>query len=768
MYKRTKLKAFLGLLLILFFLKGHFCFAQRGVGLVLSGGGASGLTHIGVLKALEERGIPIDYISGTSAGALVGGLYAAGYSPKEIEEFVLSEQFQLMSTGKINSEKRFLFNEEDLNAGLFSFNVSKDSILRKSIPLNFVNPALLDFEMARTFGVVSASNASNFDSLFVPFRCVASDIVNKKSTVFKDGNLNEAIRASMTFPFYLNPIKVNGIIYFDGGLYNNFPVNVMYSEFNPDYIIGSNCAVSASKPNEKDFIGLIQHMMETPTEYKLPCTQGIIIRTNTAVGTFQFDEVKQAIEDGYRATILVIDTIEMQISRRHSAEELRHKRDVFKQKTRPLVVSSITIDSNEKRNLSFAGKSLYSKNKVGGLSADLLQKRYFRLSSNPQIEFMYPTFGLKKDSSFNLNLFVRKSNDFKVDVGGHLCSRSVNTGYIGLTYRRLGKAASSLHAETYFGKFYGSAKMEAKIDFPSVFPISIATYFVLNRWDYFRSFATFFEDVQPSFLVQNELYFGAKLKHPISNNAKGTFEFRRFKLIDEYYQTTQFNNKDTTDETILLGNNISYEFLNNTLNRKQFASAGTLFNVKIRYVRSLERTTPGSTAVFDSIVRMPHNWINLSAEFQHYFFPKSPIHFGLHFKGMLNSQSLFANYTASLLSLPSFSVLPDMDTYFLPEYRSPQHFGLGLNLVGKLSKHMELRIDAYYYQPLLILQKNNDGTIEYSQPFEGSSYIASSSLIYHSLLGPLRATVNYFPQQINPLAFQISFGYVLFNERAVR
>ena len=179
MYKRTKLKAFLGLLVILFLLKGHFCLAQGGVGLVLSGGGASGLTHIGVLKALEENGIPVDYISGTSAGALVGGLYAAGYSPKEIEEFVLSEQFQLMSTGKLNSEKRFLFNEEDLNAGLFSFNVSKDSILRKSIPLNFINPALLDFEMAKNFGVIGSFNASNFDSLFVPFRCVASDIVNK-------------------------------------------------------------------------------------------------------------------------------------------------------------------------------------------------------------------------------------------------------------------------------------------------------------------------------------------------------------------------------------------------------------------------------------------------------------------------------------------------------------------------------------------------------------------------------------------------------------
>ena len=133
--------------LALFLICSHLSNAQQRIGLVLSGGGAAGIAHIGVLKALEERGIPIDYITGTSAGALVGSLYACGFSPEEIEMYVLSEDFQLMTSGKLNSDKQFLFRKEDVNANVLSFSFSKDSILKKSIPLNLVTPSLLDFEM---------------------------------------------------------------------------------------------------------------------------------------------------------------------------------------------------------------------------------------------------------------------------------------------------------------------------------------------------------------------------------------------------------------------------------------------------------------------------------------------------------------------------------------------------------------------------------------------------------------------------------------------
>ena len=108
----------------------------------MSGGGASGVAHVGVLKALEENHIPIDYIVGTSAGALVGAMYACGYSPNEIEAYVLSDAFQLMAKGQKELDKQYFFYQEDQNASMFNFTLSQDSILNKSLPLSFVDPGI--------------------------------------------------------------------------------------------------------------------------------------------------------------------------------------------------------------------------------------------------------------------------------------------------------------------------------------------------------------------------------------------------------------------------------------------------------------------------------------------------------------------------------------------------------------------------------------------------------------------------------------------------
>jgi NTE family protein len=89
-------------------------------------------------------------------------------------------------------------------------------------------------------------------------------------------------------------------------------------------------------------------------------------------------------------------------------------------------------------------------------------------------------------------------------------------------------------------------------------------------------------------------------------------------------------------------------------------------------------------------------------------------------------------------------------------------------LVFPIRKAIEYRIDLYYYQPFLQLEKLSDGSVQYSKPFKGNTWVGATSLIYHSVVGPLRATLNYFPLQIQPWNFQVSFGYVLFNERAVR
>ncbi len=769
MYKRTNLKSINRYLLLL-----GLCFtlsisyAQQKIGLVLSGGGATGLAHIGVLKALEERGIPIDYITGTSAGALVGSLYSAGYSPEEIENYVLSDEFQLMSTGKLKSTQHFLYKELETNASLVNFSFSRDSILKKSLPTNFITSSYLDFEMMKILGTTSASYGNDFDSLFVPFRCVASDIRNKKTIVFSKGNLNQAVRASMTYPFYFHPIRVDNVLLFDGGLYNNFPADIMYTDFSPDFIIGSNVSNNAAPPMEDELISQITNMLVSYSNFTLPCDAGIIIQPNPGISTFDFEEVKKAIEVGYLTTMLYIDSIEQHVTNRISKEELAIKRLTFKSKIIDLRVSSITHISNQKREITYANKSMIYNRKKEIISIDKLEKRYYRLYATPQIEFIFPILSLKKDSTYNLGLQIRKSKDFKLDVGGHFSSRAVNTGYLGLTYRFIGKTSSSLNLSSYFGKFYGSVKASYTFEIPSVFPISASGYFIMNRWDYFRSFATFFEDVKPSFLVQNEMYYGLKFNHPIGNTTKSSIDFRFFNLEDDYYQTVNFTNKDTSDITTFNGNSISWEFIKNSLNRKQFASTGHFFKFKARYVNGNEKNVPGSTSATDTIKEKQHEWLNFNAEFQSYVINHPNFHLGFHGKGVFNSQSLFSNYTATLLSMNSFSLVPDAETYFLPEYRSPQFIGGGLNIIFSFNKNIDLRFDGYYYQPFVILQKNDNGTFGYSKPFKGETYMASASFIYHSFVGPIRATLNYFPKQTNPIAFQISYGFVIFNERAIR
>lgn len=742
-------------------------FAQQTVGLVLSGGGATGISHVGVLKALEENGIPIDYISGTSAGALIGSMYAAGFSPEEIEAYVLSEDFQLMATGKIKPEQEFLLRENEPSASMFDLSFSKDSLFRKSLPTNLNSSEYLDFQMMSELGHIGASTGNNFDSLFVPFRCVGSDIARKESVIFKDGSLNAAVRASMTFPFLFKPISINNVLFFDGGLYNNFPADVMYHSFSPDYIIGSNVSYNAPPPSDGDLLGQVTTMLTQPSNYELPCSEGYIITPNTSVGTFDFADVAKAIEDGYQSTLAQMDSIKAHVSKRVSPEELAIKRMEFRKKLVPLSISKINTYYNNE-DLRYLRLSLIKTRKKEVLTLEELKKRYFRLYETPQVDFLFPTLSKYGDSTYHLDLQVKKAKEFTLSVGGHITSRPVNMGYLGLSYQTIGRIMTKTQAETYFGKFYGSAKASFTIDFPAVYPISSKVYYTMNRWDYFRSFATFFEDVKPSFLVQNEIYGGLEISHPLGNTIKSTFDGRMLMLTDEYYQTDNFTNIDTADFTEYRGAAFSWGITKNSLNRKQFASSGHFIQAQIRYTYGREHSVSGSTAIQPFDIIQNHSWIIGKLNFESYVVDDPNFHLGLSGQVVYNSHPLFANYTATLLTMTEFNLIPDAKTFFLPEYRSHQFLSGGVKAIFDIQKNLELRAEYYYYQPIIRVTQNSLGDQVFSDPFTGQSFVASSSLVYHSFIGPVRFTVNYFPKQENPFSAQFSFGYLLFNERAVR
>src|SRR5690554_3715676 len=425
-----------------------------------------------------------------------------------------------MTSGTKTKEERFLLRGNTLDASMLNFSFAKDSIFVKSLPTNFLTFFYLDFETLRLIGHTGAAVNKDFDSLFVPFRCVAADIYKKESVIFKEGDLNAAVRASMTYPFYVNPIRIDGKLFFDGGLYNNFPADVLYHEFPVDYIIGSNVSLNAAPPTEDDIISQITTMFVQKTDFTLPCEYGVIIEPKNDIGTFEFTEAQEAIKSGYDAAQVYIDSILPNVHKRISAEELKEKRSAFREKIKPIQIDTIDVSSYGADDVSFVEDNFMRDSLREPISFDEFKKRYFRAYATHQIKYLYPTLSKSTDSTYKLSLDVSKQKPFSLRVGGHFSSRPVNTAYIGLSYYNLGRGAIGLHGEAYFGKFYGSSKVSIDYDLPTLTPIRMTPYFVLNRWDYYRSSSTFFEDINPSFLIQNELYYGLKMGIPLTSNAK--------------------------------------------------------------------------------------------------------------------------------------------------------------------------------------------------------------------------------------------------------
>ena len=297
----------LGVVLLVF--SSVSAFSQK-VGLALSGGGAKGIAHIGVIKALEENGIPIDFVAGTSMGAIVGSLYAAGYSPEEMEEIVTSEDFQNWAWGKIPDNYIFYFKRKENDASWIDLKFRYDSIFSPSLPTNLIPPHSMDLAFMKLLSQAAARANYTFDSLFVPFRCVASDVYANEPVVFSSGDLGSAVRASMTFPFYFKPIMVNGHLLFDGGIYNNFPVDVMNKDFKPDYIIGSCVASNSLPPSEDNVLLQLENMIVTNTNYSVPDSNGILISPDVkTVRLMDFQLASELIKIGYDAAMTQMNNI---------------------------------------------------------------------------------------------------------------------------------------------------------------------------------------------------------------------------------------------------------------------------------------------------------------------------------------------------------------------------------------------------------------------------------------------------------------------------
>ncbi len=188
------------------------------IGLSLSGGGAKGFAHIGVLKVIDSLGIKIDYISGTSMGAIVGGLYAAGYKADEIEKFVMKTDFYtLIANEKTRQETPFFYKTTDKYLLTLPIKNGKVNVLPKAISTGQKNIYVLE-ELFK-----NVSHITDFSELPIPFLCIATNLENGKMEIFEEGDLVSTIMASSAFPSLMDPVQINDSLYIDGAMTLNLP-----------------------------------------------------------------------------------------------------------------------------------------------------------------------------------------------------------------------------------------------------------------------------------------------------------------------------------------------------------------------------------------------------------------------------------------------------------------------------------------------------------------------------------------------------------------
>jgi NTE family protein len=754
----------------LFLLFGTSLWGQK-VGLVLSGGGAYGYAHIGVLKALEENNIPIDYITGTSAGALVGGMYAAGIPPLMIDSLVQTNKYLLMANGGIEKEFQHYFRKEVEDASWIKIRLTQDFSLSKIVPTSLINPALVDYEGMTKYAPISSAVNYNFDSLFVPFRCIAADVADKKAVIFKEGDLYQAVRASMTFPGYLRPIKVNGKLLFDGGLYNNFPTDIMYDEFFPDIIIGVNFSASdsANLPDQDDIFSQIRSMIINRQPNSIVCENGILLQPELDISLFGFDKARQAIDAGYSAAMSVMDSIKILIDRRSNPNELMMKRYHFHKKTKELIFEDVVVKGTTPPVAEYIKKSLlYNDDEI---DEPTLKKRYFRLIADNKLKFLWPVAVYNPTTGkYILELEVFLERPFAIRFGGVFSSSPINTAFLGLEYFSLRKVGVNADLNSYFGKYYGSISGNVKFDFNYNFPFSIQAFGVINRWDYFKSFATFFEQSKPSYIIENEQFIGADLIFPVSNFGKITAGYSIGEINNNYYQTENFSPSDTADATQLLGSTVSVAYEQNSLNRKHYATEGFALRLSGKYFNGIENSFPGSTSPLVSPAEnIEHEWFMAKLWIQKYYKLNRSIQVGTSLEAAtIYTEKLLDNYTATSIFSHSFQPIPESRTLFIPEHAMFNYLSVGGQAIYHISSAFDLRLEGYYFRSYLPILSNAFNQAYYGEGWGDKQVIGSGAIVYHSPLGPISGGVNYYTALENPFSVIVNFGYILFNRRFIK
>jgi NTE family protein len=443
--------------------QGNIDSSRPKIGIALSGGGALGFAHIGALKIIDSLGIPLDYVTGTSMGAIVGGLYSIGYSPAQMESLATSiDWVDLFNDSPERAElpyfEKELTGRYQLNLDLVGFTPRMPTglIYGQKISLLF-SSLTYKYEFKK-----------NFDLLPIPFKCVAVDLITGKEVIMEKGSLSKALRASMSIPTVFAPEPLDEYLLIDGGVLNNFPTDIV-KNMGSDIVIGLSLSLPRKSYDDyNSFLDILDRTTDIPRYKKFSDNRDIadleIEQDVSGYSLMDFDKasISELIERGVVAARSYIPQL-LEIKNRignkfYSNDSLKNLR---KEKMRDYTVRNVIIRGNKSLDFAFINNLLNIKE--GQLfDTKIIEKK------------ITSAYGLGYFDKINYEIIP--VDDIYVDLIIDINEKSMEQLYLGLRYDDYYKLVGALKLKTT-SFFVSGVRTELELQFAGLFKLSAKGFY---------------------------------------------------------------------------------------------------------------------------------------------------------------------------------------------------------------------------------------------------------------------------------------------------
>lgn len=733
------------------------------VGLVLSGGGAKGVAHIGVIKALEEHNIPIDFITGTSMGSIIGGLYAMGYTPEQMLELILSPGFGYWSTGQIDPADEYYFSKPTPTPSVYTLHIGNKS--NDSVPASLISPLPMNYAFMELFSAYTAQCGGDFDKLLVPFRCVASDVSAGHKVVHRSGSLGDAIRTSMSFPIVFQPIRMNGALLYDGGIYDNFPVDVMEEDFGPDFIIGVDVAASSSGP-QTSIVDQIENLVIRRQSYEVPPERGIKIRVDlNEFALLDFPKARTIARIGYLKALEMIDSIEGRVTWRTDPVSRETLRSAFVSNTPYLRFDSVAVQGGTERQNHYIKYLFDRRNDGDTLDVKQVRQSYYRALSPGRLRDLFPQAQYNDTTDlFTLKLTASVKNKFSVGFGGFVSSTTNSFLYAGAAFKTMNFSSMSTSLGLWLGQSYLAARFDGDINLRTPMPSALMVQAVASKQHFYASERMFYSLNQPNYVVANEYFGRAGFEVAAGSRGKMTFTAGFGHLYRTYFPNEILAGEEAVrDNTQMNLGQLQLRYTQNTLDNNQLPTKGV----------GLQAVCMGLTGTYHYNALQPEHihqrnavrWIQGEVTLKRYWDCGRHISFGTEVDCFYSTRKLENTYNAAIVNAQGYFPTVSSAGVFNPQFRANQYLAMSLVPIYKYNSNLSARLKVNCFMPMRAIKahwENADGvrvqTAYYGRWFADPKFMGEVAVAYSFPFATLSGYVNYFSAGTRSWNAGISLG----------